>query len=60
MYMDSVVQAGDKTVITGMIIRLEDMAVIPRDEGNLDYQQFLKWLDEGNDLLPGDPNIFSK
>ena len=30
------------------VIRLEDMAQIPFDPDNTDYQQYLKWLEEGN------------
>lgn len=30
------------------IIRLVDMAYIPADENNVDYQEYLKWIDEGN------------
>ena len=30
------------------VIRLEDSALIPPDESNPDYQQYLAWLAEGN------------
>jgi len=28
---------------------------IPPDPANTDYQQYLKWLEEGNEPLPPDP-----
>ena len=37
------------------IIRDEDGAFIPADEANVDYQAFLKWLDEGNQPTPYTP-----
>jgi hypothetical protein len=36
------------------IQRVSDTAVIPFDETNTDYQEYLKWLDEGNTPLPAD------
>jgi hypothetical protein len=45
-------------VIQGMpvssVIRLEDKALIPFDEGNTDYQQYLAWLEAGNTPQPAD------
>jgi hypothetical protein len=39
------------------VIRLKDMAHIPYDLGNIDYQAYLAWLEEGNEVLPPDePN----
>jgi hypothetical protein len=30
------------------VFRLSDMASIPFDEGNVDYQAYLAWVEEGN------------
>ena len=35
-----------------MIKRDEDGAFIPFDPDNVDYQAYLKWLDEGNEPSP--------
>ena len=37
------------------IKRLSDNAFIPPDPANTDYQQYLAWLEEGNEPLPPDP-----
>ena len=36
------------------IIRTTDGACIPFCESNTDYQEYLKWLEEGNTPLPAD------
>ena len=35
-------------VSTSSILRKEDNAVIPFDPANTDYQEYLKWVAEGN------------
>jgi len=36
------------------IQRVSDNAFIPFDESNTDYQEYLKWVAEGNEPLPAD------
>ena len=40
--------------VTNAIIRVSDGSTIPFAEGNIDYQEYLKWLAEGNTPLPAD------
>jgi hypothetical protein len=39
------------------IKRLSDNAFIPQDPANTDYQQYLLWLEEGNEPIPPDPIV---
>jgi hypothetical protein len=41
---------------SNVIIRLSDNANIPMDEANVDYQQYLKWIAEGNVAQPAENN----
>lgn len=41
-------------LIQNVIVRTADNAFIPFAPDNTDYQQYLKWLDEGNTPLPAD------
>ena len=36
------------------ILRVADDTCIPFDLANTDYQEYLKWLDEGNEPEPAD------
>jgi len=39
---------------TNVVQRLSDNSFIPMDEANTDYQEYLKWVAEGNTPLPAE------
>ena len=39
---------------SNQVLRKEDGAAIPFDEENVDYQEYLKWINEGNTADPAD------
>ena len=46
-----------KDKLTGQdigVLRTTDNACIPFDPANMDYQEYLKWVEEGNTPLPAD------
>jgi len=57
-YMKYSIIVGEKVVDMKGIIRINDVAMIPEDEGNNDYREYLLWLEEGNEPVPFDQSIF--
>jgi hypothetical protein len=43
-----------KTIRDDCIERIADKAIIPFDPANTDYQEYLKWVAEGNTPQPAD------
>ena len=39
------------------VFKVDANLCIPFDPDNTDYQQYLKWLDEGNTPLPADEGV---
>lgn len=42
------------TTFPNEVMRIVDNALIPFDLANTDYQEYLKWVAEGNTPLPAD------
>jgi hypothetical protein len=42
------------SIVTNAIVRIADNATIPFDPANTDYQEYLKWVAEGNTPEPAD------
>jgi hypothetical protein len=48
------IKPNEFNLIPKAILREIDNAYIPFDLANTDYQEYLKWLEEGNTPLPAD------
>ena len=46
------------TTATDVILRKEDNACIPIDEGNRDYQEYLAWVTEGNTAEAAEQTVY--
>jgi hypothetical protein len=46
-----------KVVYQESVVRLPEIITIPFDEGNVDYQQYLAWLADGNEPMDFDVDL---
>ena len=46
--------ANNPLNIVQSVLRLDDNAMIPLEKSNTDYQEYLKWIAEGNTPEPAD------
>ena len=44
-----------KIINDQLIYYIEENLYIPNDLGNIDYQEYLNWVSQGNEPLPPDP-----
>tara|TARA_R100001594_G_scaffold80728_1_gene115309 strand:+ start:277 stop:444 length:168 start_codon:yes stop_codon:yes gene_type:complete len=47
-YTYKLIKSMDTGAELPVILRKEDRAMIPKDEGNTDYQDYLEWVAAGN------------
>jgi len=52
----NITMANGNIFVPDCIKRVSDEALIPKDQDNTDYQQYLKWVEEGNTPLPAENN----
>lgn len=43
-----------KQIEIDIVLRISDNTFIPFDPANIDYQEYLQWLEEGNTPEPAD------
>jgi hypothetical protein len=53
MYTYKKILEANGNINSNLILR-SDNTYIPFDEANTDYQEYLKWIAEGNEPIPAD------